>query len=350
MRVAIPRRSSTEAARDGTASHAIAAAYIEDLCNGKEIPVQPEIDDDEIREAALIYADDVINESATRNVSPYVETHLHVPRVHELSHGICDAYLLDSDSHTLIVWDYKYGHAPVDVYENWQLINYVAGVLDSHSINGAAEQQLTVDMRIIQPRAYRRDGPIQKWVTTAADLRGYINILHDNAHIAMSDTAQFQTGAHCRHCPGRYACPAALKAGTALFEVASDPLPDEPSTEAIATQLAIVTRARRALQYLEVSYEEQVHIRIERGESIPGWALVPKTGREAWTKAADEIVAMGDMMGLDLRKNGTITPVQARNAGLPADIVSAYSHRTTSGAKLVAADTKTARRIFKNAN
>jgi hypothetical protein len=59
-------------------------------------------------------------------------------------------------------------------------------------------------------------------------------------------------------------------------------------------------------------------------------------GRQKWTVPAEQLAAMGDVMGFNLRKTiDTITPTQARKAGMPEDLVVAYTERLPGELKLV---------------
>lgn len=71
---------------------------------------------------------------------------------------------------------------------------------------------------------------------------------------------------------------------------------------------------------------------------LQGWMLEQGFGREAWTVTPEEVFALGDMMGVDLRKKPeAITPAQARKLGLDEDVSKAYSKRPPGEVKLVPA-------------
>jgi hypothetical protein len=130
-----------------------------------------------------------------------------------------------------------------------------------------------------------------------------------------------------------------------LLEVTGVPMPVELSAEAMGVQLSIIKRALKQLEYLESGFEEQIAGKIRSGNSVPGWTLRDGKGRLGWSKSTDEIIAMGDMFGVDLRKSDTITPTQAKKLGLDEAVVAAYSERPNTGLKLVADDNK-AKKVF----
>lgn len=360
MSAAYPEDEETEAAREGTASHELAerlinfGLYSPDTVTDSvraelvgTVASNNVVFTDEMFDAAWVYADDVVKEikrSSDTSVSG-TEHPIKAPSVHELSFGTLDSYLYDEANFNLFIWDYKYGFGVVEAFENWQAINYAAGLFDELGIDGITDQYLTVHIRIAQPRAFHRDGSVRNWSIKGSDLRGYFNTLTNNANQALSSTVQTHTGTHCRYCEARHACPAALKAGLDLYEVTGQPLPIELSVEAMGVQLSIIQRARKQLEYLESGFEEQIKGKIRAGVRVPGWALKEGVGRVKWSKPVDEIVAMGDMMGKDLRKAEAITPTQAKGLGLDEALISAYSERPNTGLKLVAVDSK-AREVF----
>jgi hypothetical protein len=305
---------------------------------------------EEMFEAAEVYAEDVIGEMMRRNIFDVkVEERVEAPSVHAKSFGTVDSFLFDLRGLHLIIWDYKYGYGLVEAFENWQGINYYAAIADKLKINGNLDQELTVEIRIAQPRAFHPEGPIRSWVVKGSDLRGKVNILAANAAKALSDDATLQTGEHCRYCQARTKCKPAIDAGLHLYEAAGTPTPIEITPDALGLQLAIVTRAAKHLKSLQSGYEEQVKALIRSGVSVPGWSNEPSRGRECWAKPPGEVMALGDMLGQELRKPGAlITPKQARDLGIDKDLVAAYSHIPQTGLKLVPDTGQKARRIFQS--
>ena len=354
-----PQTEETEESREGTAAHGLGERLIaRGVSTPETVPesVRSEYIDtpadngviitDEIFDSAWTYANDVVREIKARPGCIHASEHpVEAKSIHALSFGTVDQYLYYDRE--LIVWDFKHGHGVVDEFENWQLINYVAGLLEEHGIDGYTDQHITVRMRIVQPRAYSGDGAVREWAVKASDLRGYFNTLSNNAAIALGPNAPTRSGEHCKHCTARHACTAALTAGIQLFEAAAMPTPVELSAEALGVQLAIVKRARKQLEYLETGYEEQAKGMIRSGKSVAGWSLEPSYGREKWAKPTGEVLALGDLIGVDLRKPAqAITPKQAKDKGIDEAVISAYSERPSAGLKLTPADNKKAKKVF----
>ncbi len=358
-----PETEDSQPAIEGTASHEIAA----ELLNARSRALMGGLTRDhfvgkpasngviytgEMFDAAEIYANDVIDLMRERAVFGGdhlgIEQRIESKRVHDLSFGTIDCFLYDQKTGDLYLWDYKYGYEIVEAFENWQLINYAAGILDMLELNGLHTQYIKIHFRIAQPRAFHRDGMIRNWTLPATDLRGYINTLHTNAHVALSSSdAMCQSGSHCKHCTARHACDAALSAGIRLYEVAAKPVPIVLTPKALGVQYAIVKRALKQLEYLQSGFEEQVKSSIRSGVNIPGWIVEESVGRERWTKPIPEIITLGSMLNVDLKKpDEAITPNQARKLGIDDDVITAYSEKPRTGLKVVSDNGNKAQQVF----
>lgn len=335
---------------EGTATHEIGESIIKRFARG-DFTIKPEqyVDEimgngvlvtDEMFEGALMYAEnvgEVMQKHAVFGGPNFgIEQQLKIPLVHEYNFGTPDMWIYKPDQFKIYLWDFKFGYIIHEVYENWQLLNYLAGLISHLNIDGLMSQKITVHMRVIQPRAQHRDGPVREWVANMADLRGYINILHGNAHRALSNDAELRTGSHCRFCSARHACGPALAAGMGLYETAGRPLPDELTPEQMGLQLKLIKRAIDQLGYLESGYEEQIKNMISRGQRVPGWCAEMGFGRVIWNKPTAEVLALGDMMGKNLRKPPeAITPKQSIKMGMDESLINSYSEQSKKGLKVV---------------
>lgn len=346
---------------EGTATHEIGAFLIERAALGDFINDPNQIVgnvasngivfNDEMFDAAKMYADNVTE--VMRRLAVFggpnfgIEQSIKIPIVHEMSYGTPDMFLYDQRTQTLYIWDFKFGFIIHEVYENWQLLNYLAGLISHLNINGLLDQRIKVHLRVIQPRANHRDGPIREWVTTLSNLRGYFNILHTNAHIALGNHSELKTGSHCRFCSARHACEPALKAGVGLYEVAAKPVPLELSPEALGVQLAIIKRAISQLEYLESGFDEQVKNLIRSGANVPGWVAEMGKGRLKWNRSINEVIALGDMLNKNLRKPVDVkTPNQAIKDGIDPGIIKLYSKKPETGLKVVPDTGNKAKKVF----
>lgn len=285
---------------------------------------------DEIFDSALIYANDVHKHMQEYHIfggdDLRIEERTNIPTVHLQQFGTPDCSMRVRSLRKAILWDFKHGHSPVGAVENWQMIDYAAGLLDDYGINGLADQSFTVEFRIIQPRAYHVDGTIRSWTVKASDLRGYINTLKRNAEIALTNPT-FNTGSQCRHCPGRHACEPALKAGKKLFEAAGAPTPVELTNVQMGFKLVLIERAMEQLKALQTGFKTQLEHKIKSGEAVPYWSMKSKAGNLKWKLSDEEILKLHP----ELSKPGVMTPTQAKE--LHVDI-SEISERSASAAVL----------------
>jgi hypothetical protein len=268
-----------------------------------------------------------------------------MPYIHAECWGTPDAWIYKTDENTLYVFDYKHGFRYVDVFENWQLIAYTCGILDALGINGHSDQHLTVVMRVVQPRAYHRDGPVREWRVKASELRPYFNKLAMAAGAALSPNPQCVPNPECLDCKARHACPALQQDAYRSAQLSHASLPVEMPAAAVGLELHFLRGAAKRLGARIAGLEQQAEALIGRGEYVPFSAMLPTAGRSAWAKPISEVLALGALYGVTLTKPATITPTQAIKAGLPAEVVTMYSE-TKRGLALGADDGKQARKVF----
>lgn len=356
-----PETEETIESKEGTASHEIGAELIEYAARGVNSTTKEEfvgetasngvIFNEEMFNAAQIYAEDVAEVMRSAGVFGGsflgIEQRLEMPKIHELSFGTTDCFLFDKQEKHLYIWDYKYGFGAVDAYENLQAINYLSGIIDRLELDGADDQETTVHIRIVQPRAYKKSGPIDEWIINLSDLRPYFNVLRNNADEALGTDSKINTGSHCKYCTARHACKAALEVGISLFELTMAPTPNPLDDESIGVQLLIIKRALESLKYLESGISAEVESRLKSGALIPNFTLTSSSGNKKWDKSVSEILALGKLLNIDLKKpDDVITPTQAKNKGVNGDLIKEYSSRVKNVMKLTPDDGLTAIKVF----
>jgi len=342
MSAQFPEEDS-EASRNGTASHH--AAYVA-LSNGGHLPpagtVAPNgvIIDMEMIDAAGVYVMAVKSHINTSII--HLEKKMMIPYIHPTEcGGTPDCWYYNPREKELHVWDYKYGYILVEPWENMQAICYVAGALDyvADSIKmpiGLLDQQTTVIIHIVQPRPFHVAGPVREWRVNAADLRGYFNRLQTSAKAALGPNPQCITGSWCKFCSARHACIPAQKAALFAIEYSDVAATCVLSPEALAIELRTMERAADAIKYRLTGLQEQAIGLLKKGQMVPGYGLQMGYGRKSWVKPAAEVLALGMLMGIDLAKPlEAVTPAQAKKAGIPADLIDAYSQVGETGISLV---------------
>lgn len=326
----------TDASREGTAAHEVAARL---LAHGEPMPVGSLTSNgvavtDEMVEGAELWADTVGAYTGGDFEKP-----IECMYIHRDCGGTPD-YAYGPLDGTLYVADYKFGHRYVSAFENWQLIAYAIGRMPSYL------PTVRVVLQIVQPRSYHRDGPVREWILSGAELRDYAGILHAACAAAEQPDAQCVTGPQCYECPVRHACEAALHMEQSALYLSGSTIPLDATVEAKAVRLHQIRRALDHLKQMESGITEDLAAAVRRGISVPGFTLAAGAGREKWTHEVQEVVALGAAMGVDVSKLGCITPNQARKAGMPAEVVAAYSERSAGEVKLVEDDGSAVRRIF----
>ncbi len=250
--------------------------------------------------------------------------------------GTPDAWaLIDNHIH---IWDYKFGHSYIDVFENWQLLEYAAGILKDDTYKD-------VTMTIVQPRCYTPEGPIRSWTITANQMKEYTHLLREAESLALSPMAFQRPNSHCNHCSGRHACQTLQQTALSVVDVTMDNSPWELQPTSTGNELRYLKRAADLLDARITGLSEQAKAMIMRGEFVPGFKLEASSGREKWSKSVEEIIILGELFDLDLTKPAeSITPSQARKLGIDDKIIDEYTQRTASALKLVEA--KDSRKIF----
>ena len=252
----------------------------------------------------------------------------------------------------LDVWDYKHGHEFVEVFENWQLVNYTKLIRDELGINGAADQYLQVRLHVVQPRSYHRDGPVRTWVVgPMSNLRALFNTLDNAAARTQQPNPPASVGTHCKHCPGRHACLAAQRNALAAVDYAGDATPVELPPDALGHELRTLDRAAAILEARRTGLQAQALALVLAGTRVPFYAAERGGARERWTRPPAEVIAMASAMGVEgVGRTDVVTPAQARKLGLTAELVAAFSETPTGAVRLAPDDGSKARRAFTGAS
>ena len=310
-----PSRGDNPKAVEGTIAHAVnkAVFFNQPFLPGVE-PSEEMLDGAELWKSILEpYRDSVVLEE-------YVSCHT----IHEECGGTPDAYSVKDG--VLRVWDYKFGHAFVDVFENWQLVEYAVGIY-----NSTTEYVSEVELTVVQPRCYRAGGLVRNWRVPIAKLDEYGLRLSDAEAASMEPNAELRVGPECTNCSARHVCPALRKAGNAGSDYATESTPEPLDDGWLGRELATLTDMRELMSARISGLTAEA---LARG-GAPGWIIERGVGRKRWARPISEVVAMGEMMGIPVAKPGAITPTQAIKAGLPAELVNTFSETPAGEIKLV---------------
>ena len=311
--------------------------------------------DDKMVEGAQLFVDDVLSISDAHNATArlLIEQRVDATTIHPTDcWGTLDAALVLPEKRLIVLWDYKNGHRRIKAFDNDQLIVYLRGLDEKYKVT---DQNLSVEVRIVQPFSYDGDGPIDVWRLDQLGLiRAPINRLHHAAHEALSPSPKLTTGNWCRDCRALFTCEAARGKEYLLFDYAGLPYRMDRMTGAeLATERQIlldgIPVATRRLEAIEA---ELAH-RLQRGEAGTGLVLESRPGNKAWTVPDEQVIALMGQLGIDASKLKALTPVQTL-AKAPKDqksmveqIIDTVTARPAGSLKLKPASESKVARAFK---
>jgi hypothetical protein len=279
-----------------------------------------------------------------------VETPLNESNLHPTKNtpGTPDGWHWDADGKVLDLYDYKFGHRPIDAYECWQCIDYVDKIL--LHVRQTDLAGVKVNITIVQPRAYHAESPVRSWSVHASDLVPYWNRLREAYHAACEPEPLATPGAWC----GQYQCKA--RAGCLVLQRSAYLSASESQRGVLqnlgplelGTELVILREAKAVIDARIDGLDEQAIALMHTGTNVPHWTLARTNARRVWTKPADDVIALGQMMGLALEKPAApITPAQALKAGLSSELLDQYSEKPAGAFVLKPETAFNAPRIFK---
>ncbi len=364
MEALYPEQGDQQAAREGVAAHWVMEALfagtltVEAPYVGGQAPNGVYITREIWESGETIFEDVVATLGENWRAMVMVERRVNIPRVHpSLNWGTPDvrAWTAEGDRRTLRIWDLKHGHKYVDVYENWQLMDYAAGCLseanDYAAANGLpafSEDKVDIVLRVVQPRSYHRDGPVREWRTTAAALRDYVFRLSMAADEATGENPPLKPNSDaCENCNARHACPALQAAAYRAVDMSMQAQALDLPPWALGLEARKLTDAAAMLAARLSGLQEQIQAEYRRGVSVPHWILTPGQSRVKWSKPDAEVLLLGEIMGASLTKTPEpITPTQAQTKGIDPAFIAAYSFTPPGAMKLVVDDGTTARKTF----
>lgn len=338
MADAFPETSDTAEAMEGTAAHWV----IEQIMSKK-----PVADGDiapngvEVTEEMLDGAELFIN--AVGTTIGHVEKRVDMRTIiNPANWGTPDFFGLDTG--VLRIIDYKFGHRYVEEFENWQIIDYAAGICEFLEIRPA--HGLAVEITIVQPRHFGRHGPVRTWKTSYGELVPYWEKLRAAAAAAMEPEPLCTVGSQCEFCPGRHACETLQRATLNIVDQSFTSLPLILPNDVAARELKTMLRSAKLLESRITGLSESLLMALTAGQTVPGLAAERSEGRQKWNKPIPEVIATATLLGIDVSKPALITPKQAIKKGMSAGVVNSISEVPIGELKLVEVDLRKSRKVF----
>lgn len=372
----------TDEEAEGTAAHWVARRYLAGY--GPELPVGAKFHnegrdwtvDADMHAGAILYH----NALGGCHTDLHVEEYVECKRVHYTEcAGTPDAFRFYHDARTayaacpdglpvdrflagriklLRVGDYKYGHRYVEVFENFQLgAGYASGILDKLGLHDI-DEDLYVELILVQPRSFRREGPVRVWRLPAIELRHNVNDAHEAADVALMPLGEpfapkAKTGKHCLDCRARHVCMALQTQTMSLVDYAHTAERVELPPMALGQELAIVEDAITRLEARQSGLAAQAEAMIRAGGAVPFYGMAPGKSILQYLDDVntDELVGFGDLINVNLRrkqerKDLVVTPTQAIQLGVDEEAMKAYAHRPPGKLKLARINSVTVRKVF----
>lgn len=353
MQARHPVPDETEESREGDAAHWLLSATLrkltvpDDAVADNGVPI-----DDEMREAVAILADHTfaILEDYRKAGDDFIfENEVRVAAVgivHPDNWGTPDIAVVNWTRKIVHVLDFKYGHGFVDVFENWQLINYAACLVETHDISGL--HGWSFELTICQPRNYHKDGPLRHWALPGTLLCERIDALLQAAYLASEPGAPLSTGDHCKHCTAQWDCPANHRRGGLLMDLAFAQGSLGMAVEALGLEGRVLDRAIRYLTDRKKALDVKIGEMLDCGFRVPYHAVEFGKPREVWDKSRQhEAANVVEMYGVPVAKGVALpTPRECIKKGVDASVIKPYTTTNAPAKKIVQVDDKQAAKVF----
>lgn len=280
-----PAPPTSEYAAEGTEAHRCAevrlhGAFWSDV----------ECKEQEMKDYVDVYVDTVLADRDMLGGTLLIEEGFELHHLHKDLWGTNDCALI-TDAGVIIVYDFKYGRGVVvEVEDNEQLMIYALG-----AIKKIGRDFDTVEIVIVQPRAYHEDGKVRRQVFYKSQLVEFAKLLKKKAEATDDPKAKLKVGEWCRFCTAQPGCPALRKEVEKTAMVAFDETPPTVPAPADITpkDLSRILAAIPMLDEWINSVKSFALEKAKRGEKINGFKLV--RGREGNRKWLDE-EAVADKM------------------------------------------------------
>jgi len=344
----LPPRPDTPQSMEGTAAHWV----ITEIAAGRSPAVGSLAPNgvavtDEMHEGAELYLDMFLPQHASVFM---MEKQIRCPSIHPECWGTTDGSAYSQQ--TLRVVDYKFGHEYVEEWQNLQLVCYASGELDALQFDwSGAKDDIPLELSIVQPRCYSGEGPVRTWRTSALKIKPLVEKLHTAAERALGPAPTVCAGAHCKFCDAITVCASGQHAVADSIGVGYMAEPSPMTPESMGLMMRRIEMAQLILKSMKNGLAEEMEAMIRAGKSVPGWTLESGRSKIDWTKPVDEVIALGDMFGVDLRKAGVKTPLQAskklEEVGIDASVISEYSGSSSGSLRLVQIEDGAMSKVFR---
>ena len=251
-----------------------------------------ELDDKDIEavEDAISYLEDKIAD-IPGGVVIHKEVSFDLSKVHPDLYGTADLVLYTEDRKYLGVFDYKHGSGvPVNAVRNIQLLYYTLGAInwlagDMINVMGWGSAFETVEMGIIQPRAYHVDGPFRTISVLPQTIEWFAEELKTKAKETTKKDATLNSGSWCRWCPAKPLCPKLYEKTMEVTQrdfKALDTLDMPTVAQLTPGEIGKVLEFEDIISGWLKEVKALALRQLEHGEKVPGYKLVKKKAKRVW--------------------------------------------------------------------
>ena len=223
---------------------------------------------------------------------PFVE---YIP---DVAGGSIDMLGVSHDKRTVVVLDYKFGHAPVNPKTSAQLPFYALAASVDPATETFFDQAEYLVYVIIQPKVSHEP---QIHEEPYESLGKFMMKLDAAIKLTQQKNLPKVVGKHCQYCPAAPYC------DEKKAQVRSALLINSKNAENLTESLQLAEQLESWVKEVNA----HAHNLMEQGAQVPGYKLVEKRALRKWKDASQVRTALYGTLGDALYKKELITPAQA---------------------------------------
>lgn len=268
---------------------------------------------DEMHEHADFIIADIISCGVKLN-PVFSEARVYIDWLLPGQYGIADYKWYDTETDTLWIWEYKYGHRNVEVKDNSQGAYYAC---DQRWINTVKNVVFT----LYQPRGFHPDGVLRRWEFDRNVLMTWVDRFKKGRDAALAVDASLIVGDHCSLCPARGMCPGLFERIDELKTVLDAPPSLTP--EDVGKRLRMLEELYTLSGDAKTALHTQGLHFVRKGFALPGFKLATKQTKRQLTDVA-RLLSAAPMFGVEIKslyETDKLKPLSALEKILPPALV-----------------------------
>lgn len=187
------------------------------------------------------------------------------------------------------VVDYKDGRGWVHAEGNSQLISYIGGKVIG-LVDGVNILNPKLRMTIVQPKTHP---PVRYWDVSMEKALVELSKLGTAAAATDDPNAPLVAGKHCTWCKHKPNCTKQTEGSIAIVNELSTTtdlgILSENPVNLPSEQLSKLMDTKAGMMAAYDKIEEEIQRRIEAGNHVEGWAMLPGNSRQVWNVSEEEV-------------------------------------------------------------